>query len=198
MDFPKRKNIRLNGYDYSKNGLYFVTICTKNKQEILWSVCVGDGVLDVPNRDNDKSNQNDVLLCCAYEMGEIGLSEYGQIVDRQIKEMNHIYSKVKIKQYVIMPNHIHFIIKINSSGEVANGTSRTPSPTNAVIPAFVSAFKRFINKQVGFNIFQRSYHDHIIRNESEYKTISKYINENPQKWEEDCYNPINEDKNFEV
>ena len=195
MNFPERKNIRLNGYDYSQNGLYFITVCTKDKQEILWSVCAGDGVLDVPNCNG---NTEDILLCCAYELGEILLSEYGIIVGNQIVEMNNIYSAVKINQYVIMPNHIHFIIEVASDNKLNNGTSRSPSPTNAVIPAFISTFKRFVNKQLGFNIFQRSYHDHIIRSETEYKIISKYISENPQNWEYDCYNSVNENKKFEV
>ena len=71
MDLPKRKPIRLKNYDYSQNGLYFVTICTKNRKEILWSTDVGDGVLDVP-------------LCCACDIGKVHLSEYGKTIKKYI------------------------------------------------------------------------------------------------------------------
>ena len=62
-----------------------------------------------------------------------------------------------------MPNHIHILISVYN-----NGMSRTPSPTNEVIPSFISTLKRFINREVEENIFQRSYNDHIIRDERDY------------------------------
>ena len=68
------------------------------------------------------------------------------------------------------------------------GSSRTPTPTdkqNSIVPAFVSTFKRFCNKEIGENIWQRYYHDHIIRNKRDFDEISKYIYENPLKWQFD-------------
>ncbi|MDR1000035.1 MAG: hypothetical protein LBL96_04425, partial [Clostridiales bacterium] len=70
---------------------------------------------------------------------------------------------------------------------LGNGTSRTPSPTNAVIPALVSTLKRFTNKDVGFSLWQRSFHDHIIRNECDYGRIAEYIENNPQNWRDDRF-----------
>jgi REP element-mobilizing transposase RayT len=67
------------------------------------------------------------------------------------------------------------------------GTSRTPSPTNAIIPALISTFKRFTSRQAGHRLWQRSYHDHIIRGEADYRKIWQYIDTNPQKWELDRY-----------
>ena len=67
------------------------------------------------------------------------------------------------------------------------GTSGTPSPTNAIVPAIVSTFKRFTNKQIGRPIWQRSYHDRIIRSDTEYRDIWDYIDTNPLKWAEDIY-----------
>ena len=64
-----------------------------------------------------------------------------------------------------MPNHIHLLIRIE------NGTSRAPSPTNALLPLAVSVLKRKVNREVGENIFQRSFYDHIVRNEQDYKEI---------------------------
>jgi hypothetical protein len=68
-----------------------------------------------------------------------------------------------------------------------HGTSRTPSPTNAVIPALVSTLKRFTNKDIGFSVWQRSFHDHIIRGERDYDRIAEYIENNPRNWRDDCF-----------
>ena len=102
MDRPVRKQIRLDNYGYSKNGLYFITICTKDRSELLWSTNVGDGALDVP-------------LCSSYRVNKVFLSTFGRIVRDNIRRANSVYLDKKILQYVIMPNHIHFILKINAS-----------------------------------------------------------------------------------
>ena len=160
---PKRKPNRLQGYDYSSNGVYFVTICTQNKDCILGRI-VGGGVLDAP---------------------KIELSKYGKAVDEQIALINSIYDNVIVEKYVIMPNHIHLLIRIENISE--SGMSRAPSPTNSVIAIFVSTLKRFTNKNAGEKIWQRSYYDHIVRNENEYLKIWEYINSNAQKWQNDKY-----------
>ncbi|MBO5432533.1 MAG: hypothetical protein J6A43_00585, partial [Clostridia bacterium] len=95
--------IRLKNYDYSRNGLYFITICTKDKIPYLSEINgVGDGVLDVPQHK---------------------LTEYGTFVNDQIKEINSIYEKIKIIKYVIMPDHVHMIIYIFDEYKIINGTS---------------------------------------------------------------------------
>ena len=157
----ERKNTRLKYYDYSKNGAYFITMCTKNKKKILGTILsVGDGAHDVP---------------------KMVLSKYGKIVDKYIKSSEKIKG-IKIDKYVIMPNHIHLIIIVDN-----NGTSKAPSPTNSLIAHTVSTFKRLVNKEVGADIFQRSYYDHIIRDENDYQQIWKYIDDNPLKWKLDKY-----------
>ncbi|MCL2056290.1 MAG: transposase [Oscillospiraceae bacterium] len=161
-DLPVRKKIRLTGYDYSQANAYFITICIEDRHEILGNV-VGDGVLDVPT---------------------VQLSKYGAVVEKRIKEISENYNHIQIQKYVIMPNHVHILMLVLNN---ENGTSRTPSPTNAVIPSFVSTFKRFVHKDCGFSLFQRSYHDHIIRNENEYHKIWQYIDTNPMKWQDDYY-----------
>ena len=160
-NFAKRKANRLKGFDYSQNGAYFVTICTQNKQCILGKI-VGGGVLDAPL---------------------VELSNFGKIIDKQINIMNTVYSNISVEKYVIMPNHIHMLIFVDNP----YGTSGTPSPTNAVIPAFVSTFKRFCNKQTDKKLFQRSFHDHIIRDDADYNKIWNYIDTNSAKWNEDCF-----------
>ncbi|MBQ3040230.1 MAG: transposase [Clostridia bacterium] len=167
MELPKRKQNRLENFDYSSYGAYFITICTKNRRKILSSI-VGDGAYDVP---------------------KTVLTEYGKIVEKYILSTEKI-KNVFIEQYVIMPNHIHMIIFIENKipkyeNLRNNGTSRAPSPTNETIPHIVSTFKRFCNKDIGENIFQRSFYDHVIRNKQDYEQISKYIYENPTNWEMD-------------
>ncbi|MBR6622865.1 MAG: hypothetical protein IKK91_03055, partial [Ruminococcus sp.] len=102
-EYSIRKEIRLKNYDYSRNGLYFITICTKDKIPYLSEINgVGDGVLDVPQHK---------------------LTEYGTFVNDQIKEINSIYEKIKIIKYVIMPDHVHMIIYIFDEYKIINGTS---------------------------------------------------------------------------
>ncbi|MBE6789065.1 MAG: hypothetical protein E7539_05295 [Ruminococcaceae bacterium] len=160
MDLPKRKQNRLRENDYSQNGAYFITICTKVKKQIFGKI-VGCGAFDAP---------------------QMSLSVIGKIVEKYIISSNNI-KKISIDKYAIMPNHIHLIINVNENG----GTSKAPSPTNALVPHFVSTLKRFVNKEVGENVFQRSYHDHIIRGEQDYQKIWQYIDSNAQKWDEDCF-----------
>lgn len=125
----RRKNNRLQDFDYSQNGAYFVTICTKDKVHLFGEI-VGGGVLDAP---------------------QMRLSKYGVIVDNQIKEINDTYTYLNIDKYVIMPNHVHFMITI--CNDYNNGTSGTPSPTNEVVPRLVSTFKRFTNKKCGMKLW---------------------------------------------
>ena len=158
MDFRYRKPTRLKEFDYSNNGVYFVTVCSKDRKPIF-SRIVGDGDLDVP---------------------KVLLSNYGNKIKNNLEYMNKIYNHIEINNYVIMPNHIHILINVSASG-----MSGSPSPTNEVIPSFIGTLKRFVNKEVGENIFQRSYNDHIIRNERDYLEHYTYIENNPIRWELD-------------
>ncbi len=103
MDLPKRKPTRLSGFDYSSQGVYFVTICTKDRKCLL-SEIVGTGVLDCPRNT---------------------YSKYGEIANKNICQMNEFYKNISVDKYVIMPNHIHLLISVKN-----NGQSRTPVPTN--------------------------------------------------------------------
>ena len=95
------------------------------------------------------------------------------------------YKTVKVEKTAIMPNHIHLLLFVRE-GECA-GSSQAPNPTNAAVPLFVSLFKRKCNRICGENIWQRSYHDHIVRDEADYQRIWEYIDTNPAKWREDCF-----------
>ena len=154
MEQSKRKPTRLKDYDYSSAGVYFLTICSKDRK-LIFSRIVGDGDLDVPR-------------VCLYR--------HGKIIEKHIEYMNKIYDNIRIDNYVIMPNHIHILLSVYD-----NGMSRSPSPTNDIIPSFVGTLKRFVNREVGENIFQRSYNDHIIRDEQDYLARWNYIDNNPIK-----------------
>jgi len=157
MELPKRKPTRLKGYDYSTPGAYFITICTKDRKELL-SKIVGDDAHIVP-----KNN----------------LSDYGLICDKYINNINGKYENVTVDKYVIMPNHIHLIMFLS-------GTMKASSPTSN-IETIVRSFKTMVTKEKGCSIWQRSYHDHIIRGEKDYQKIWEYIDTNPLKWELDCF-----------
>lgn len=163
MPLPVRKNPRLDKYDYSSPGAYFLTLCTIRREKLLCKI-VGCGVLDAPRTE---------------------LSAYGCVAERIITQMSGYYPDISIDKFVIMPNHIHLIVRITSD---LGGLSRTPAPTvNAAIPRFISTFKRFTNKEFGRNIWQKSYHDHIIRNDTDYLKIANYIETNPVRWLDDCF-----------
>lgn len=166
--YLNRKPNRLKNYDYSSNGAYFVTICTKGRREILGEI-VGSGVPDAP---------------------AAMLSEYGYVVRNQIDVMKRFYCGIIIDTYIIMPNHIHLTVVVQNAE--TRGASRTPHPTNATLPKLISGLKRFVNKEIGFNIWQASYYDHIIRSETEYQEIIEYIDNNPSKWALDKFTERNQ------
>ena len=164
---PSRKHLRLSSHDYSSRGAYFVTICVKNRMPLLSSIktvkepnAVGDGAHDVP---------------C------VELTPMGNIVEKHLLSSKNIKG-VQVDKYIIMPDHIHVIFFINMEPfNCAQGTSRAPSPTNEMLPHIISTFKRFCSKEIGYNIFQRSYIDHIIRDRDDYLTKVKYLSTNPAR-----------------
>ncbi len=90
-----------------------------------------------------------------------------------------------------MPNHIHFILLVRQ-GDGASGTpppttDRGKAPANAAVPQFVSTLKRYTNRRAGCNLWQRSFYDHIIRDEEDYLAIAGYIQTNPARWREDRF-----------
>ena len=162
MELPKRKPNRLPDFDYSTPGASFITICVQDKKCLLGHI-VGGGALDAP---------------------QMYLNTIGRIVEKNIFSGNLIPG-VFVDKFVVMSNHIHMILFVNE--DLSNGMPKAPSPTNAVIPHFVSVFKRFCHRDIGEQIFQRSYHDHIIRGEADYLKIWEYIESNPAKWKKDCF-----------
>jgi len=107
----------------------------------------------------------------------VQLSEIGRVLDSAIVYY-HKSSNIQIPNYVIMPNHIHMIVML-----LAETGDRGRSPLQHI----VRNLKSYITKQIGFSIWQKSFHDHIIRDKSEYHRIWQYIDENPIRWQEDEY-----------
>ena len=154
MDLPKRKNIRLNDNNYSSNGAYFITICTKNKENLLWK---------------------NVGANCVRPLDQLPLSKIGIVIENEIYKLNTVYENIKVDKYQIMPNHIHLIIFIY---EDSNGRTQF-APT---ISRIIKQFKGSITKQIEFSIWQKSFYDRIIRNEKEYQEVWNYIHNNPLKY----------------
>ena len=164
LQLQKRKNIRLKDYNYGSQGAYFITICIKERHNLLWENVVG--------------------ASCArpcLHSSDIPLSNIGKIVEKEINKIESFYNNVVIDKYVVMPNHIHLIIIINDT------ESGRPKVAPTTISRIIQQFKGSITKQIGFSMWQKLFHDHIIRNEAEYIKILKYIEENPLNWKSDCY-----------
>jgi len=157
---PKRKPNRLKQFDYSNPGAYFVTICTNKRQNLFGSIDVG-AALSRPL-----------------------LSPLGIIVEEEINRLSKVYSVMYVDCYVIMPNHIHMIIVIGASDYGRLGAAPT---TNITLSQIVGGLKRQISLRAEFSPWQKSFHDHIIRNDADYEHIAQYIQNNPLSWEDDCY-----------
>ena len=163
-ELPYRKRNRLAGYDYSAPGAYFVTICTHEKRCILGSVAIGEGLAPPVVR----------------------LTSIGVVVESQILALPHRYPSLSVVKYVIMPNHVHLLLTLD---ERENAGGASPSPT---IPDVVCALKSLAFRQAkpllsGAPLWQRSFHDHVVRDDREYQTIWEYIDGNAAKWADDCY-----------
>ena len=152
-EFSKRKPIRIENYDYSIPGAYFITVCTANREKIFWSDRRGE-------------------LCSP---ASVPLSDIGIIVDNEIQKLNTVYDSVRVDKYCIMPDHIHMILTIE-----ADEYGRTQfAPT---ISRAMKQFKGSITKLVGRPIWQKSFYDHGIRNQQDYDEIWAYIENNPLKY----------------
>ena len=103
------------------------------------------------------------------------------MVEQAIREIPAHYSNVRLDKYVVMPNHIHLILAIDQS------VGRMISAPTKSLSTIVGSMKRYTSKMVGFPLWQKSFHDHVIRNAADYLRVWDYIDTNPLKWREDCY-----------
>ena len=146
----------------SSPGACFVTICTQDRKCSLSHIAVGEGLAPPETR----------------------VTVIGKCVEEQIHALSRRYPSVTIDKHVIMPNHIHLIVTIR---EDPGGAS--PSPTlYDVVRVLKSLTTRLSRKHLGDSpLWQRSYYEHGIRGEADYRKIWEYIDNNPAKWAEDRY-----------
>ncbi len=162
MELDQRKKQRLRDYDYSQNGAYYITLCTREKQHLFGTV-----------------NNGCVVLNMAGEM----VRHHLEYIDT--------YENVILDKYVIMPNHIHAIINTNDCGTtrrsfptVSEYIQRFKTMTTKL---YIDGVKAGEYPSFEKAIWQKSFYDRIIRDENEYLLIWKYIDENPLKWVTDEY-----------
>jgi REP element-mobilizing transposase RayT len=167
-----RRSIRLMGYDYSKSGYYFITICTYKRECILGEMI------------NDKMIMN----------------ENGKIVESEWLRSSEIRKEIELDVYRVMPNHFHALLWIapnvgaNGHSPLRNRPALKSKSLSSLMVGFKSSVKLKINKfrnTPGVPIWQRNYYEHIIRNEKELNKIREYIINNTLKWEFDEENPKN-------
>jgi putative transposase len=186
-----RQSYRLQDYDYSYPGSYFVTIVSYKRWPIF------SEIVD----------------------GEIRLNHIGKIVEDCWKETHKHFIYVSVNTYAIMPNHLHGIVKIHGKRSVV-ATSKTPpifingqdsipkGPSPQSLSAIIGSFKSAATKRIHKSglikdqfVWQRSFYEHVIRDDEDYHRIVQYIQFNPHNWENDQeFFPmdllIREDKRF--
>ena len=160
--YPSRKNIRLYNYDYSQNALYFITICINQKKCLLGKIIEG----------------------------KMHLNDAGKLVENFYLKIEEYSPNFSCLNYVIMPNHIHFIIQVSNS----KNTTKQIKLSDAII-----WFKRMTTNQYIKNIkhknwpkftkrlWQRNYYEVIIKDDLMFYKIEQYIQDNPYSWPLDKY-----------
>jgi putative transposase len=178
----ERKSIRLHGYDYSQDNLYFVTSCVHNR-----ICCFGDIVS--LNTDLGPAVHDP----CIQKNPKMKLNKYGKIAQDQWSWLHERYPYVILHEFVVMPNHIHGIIEINHSVIEQTGHPEISAIKIKSLSELMGAYKTTVSRQIhssGYRGFtwQRSFYERIIRNKTSYGKISDYIINNPIKWNYDKFN----------
>lgn len=160
------QSIRLNGYDYSAAGAYFVTLCVKDRWHAL-------------GRIHD---------------GEMILSPAGRLIANAWQWLESHHDAVTLDEWVIMPDHLHGIIILQrEESRVAPGSEdhTVPGQTPKTLGRLIGAFKTVTTKRInqvrrtpGGTFWQRNYWERVVRNEAECERIRHYIRRNPAMWQE--------------
>lgn len=160
-NLPKRKHPRLDEYDYSAAGLYFITICTQDRQRLLSHIAVGRGLAPA-------------------ERVDVQYTLFGAIAEQQLLLLEDRYCHLAIDRYVIMPDHIHVIMILHDD------EAEYMTDVNNTAQCRAGACSR--RDDFAGKLFQTSFYEHIIRRQEDYDEIAQYISENPIRW---YYNHLN-------
>ncbi len=166
--FVSRKSPRLAKYDYSQEGAYFLTICTQNRSPLFGEV------------------RDDMLQ----------LNSAGEMVAYWWTQIPIKYPTCQIDAFVVMPNHIHGILTI----ELSKLTDEQSCSVSTVMQWFktitTNAYIRGVRESgwTGFDraLWQRSFHDHIIRNDAALDNLREYVTNNPARWVQDTFYPVSD------
>lgn len=167
----QRRSIRLKGFDYREPGVYFVTICTANRQSVFGAIV--DGAM--------------------------ALNEFGKVVEAEWHRSAIVRPQIRLDAFVVMPNHVHGVICLNEAEGKAR-LAPTPGQFRQLVRGslgmIVGAFKSASTKRIneirgtpGALLWQRNYFEHVIRHEEELNRVREYIAANPVRWSEDGNNP---------
>ena len=169
-DKHHRRSLRLKGYDYSRAGAYFVTICTHGRE------CLFGEIMD----------------------GEMRLNAAGQAAQAEWVRLPERFQSIELDEFVIMPNHLHGIILVGAglappdSGAASRGAASSAPTLGHILRAFKSISAIAVNRLLGRSgrsLWQRNYYEHIVRSENELARIREYIANNPAQWALDRENP---------
>jgi REP element-mobilizing transposase RayT len=159
----RRRSPKLEGYDYTSPGVYFVTLCARAGRYPFGEVCDG----------------------------EVRLSDVGRAIAQCWKDVPRHFQTVELDLYVVMPNHLHGLIALTEAADSLPPVRTRPS-VHTVVGAFKSAATRRVNvmrNTPGVSLWQRTYYDHVVRTEQGLERIREYIANNPIRWEIDEENP---------
>ena len=156
----KRKQNRIEHYDYATPGAYFVTVCTAGRVRLFW-----DGSAPPP----DTHVGADII-----RPQKLPLSPAGRIVEQGILQIPPHYNNISVDKYCVMPDHIHLLLRIMTDPD----GRMVSAPTLSTV---VGSMKRWVSKQIGRPIWQKSFYDHAIRNQQDYDEVWTYIENNPLK-----------------
>lgn len=167
---PKRKTMRLSNYNYSQNGYYFITICTYNHRPLLGHIADGKMILN----------------------------KYTQELDNLLHDIILNKKHIVLDKYVFMPNHIHMILIIENEKSLVNSEKKSGifeficEYKSKSARIYIDGVKKGLLAPFEKYIWQRSYYDHVIRDQKSYEEIWEYIDNNPLKWAMDKYYYNNE------
>lgn len=178
-----RRSIRLKGYDYTQAGAYFITLCCQDRKHRFGKIV--NSLIPHPTSDNTMPSpewqvQGMVATMELNEFGIIAYNEWAKLAER--------FPNFDLDVFQIMPNHMHGIIVLNDQNDAEKkaGIADIIGAYKSLVANACLAICKARNEILG-KLWQRNYHEHIIRDERAYQNISTYIINNPSKWTEDKF-----------